>query len=500
MKNTYSFFLGCLLLFSLQSGNTQTDSVRMFIFGHSLLDHRPPLIPTPSDETTVPHWLHLLSQDVGTHYAATGQYGFLPQHANLPPFAQWGYDIVPPVWDSDLTSFASVDFNKILITAGNFIQWQGPNEPYYGGNGETPVSATLDIMNWLEQQESGIDIYIYENWPDMAGYIAGELFPPTPAEFANYNAYTTGNFHDWWIDYHDNLLAARPDINVRMIPVGPILANLFSSAPLASIPILDLYEDNAPHGRATTYFLASLITQMAISNQIAPTTYDVPDIVHPLVEANYTSIVNTIWMALNNFVDGSGNSRVFVPSVAVPVTLTNFSLQQKGAKEIELRWSTASELNNNRFEIEHALDGVNFTKIGSRAAKTAEAKAFDYTFSHLDLQTGDHYYRLKQIDHDGQFTYSKTLNLNIAPLKKHFAITPNPTTSEQVNLFLETTIDQEVKIKVYDLTGRLLDEIIRTPVHGPNNFNLKLDLGTKGLFLITVQQGSSFFNDLLLVE
>ncbi len=500
MRNALSLFLAFLFLFSLPSSNAQTDSVRMFIFGHSLLDHRPPLIPTPSDETTVPHWLHLLSQDVGAHYSATGQYGFLPQHANLPPFSQWGYDIVPPVWDSDLTSFASVDFNKILITAGNFIQWQGPTEPYYGGNGETPVSSTLDIMNWLEQQESGIDIYIYENWPDMAQYIAGELFPPTPAEFANYNAYTLGDFHDWWIDYQDILLAARPDINVRMIPVGPILANLLGNAPLSSIPILDLYEDNAPHGRATTYFLASLITQMAITNQVAPTTYDVPDIVHPLVEANYAAIVNNIWVALNNFNDDSGNSRVFVQSVAVPVSLKDFALQQKGANEIELRWSTESEWNNDRFEIEYAVDGIDFQKIGTLAAKTSEAESFEYSFSHLDVRANDNYYRLKQIDQDGQFEYSKILYQKIASPKNHFSISPNPSSSKQVQLLTETLSDQEVIIKVYDLTGRLLDEIIKTPINGQNNFDLKLNLPTKGLFLITAQQGSYFFNDLLILE
>jgi len=80
-------------------------TINQFIFGHSLIDHSPPLIPTPSNETTVPHWIYLLAQEAENSYAAGGKYGFLPQHAMPPYFAQWGYDIVPSVWDSDYEPF-----------------------------------------------------------------------------------------------------------------------------------------------------------------------------------------------------------------------------------------------------------------------------------------------------------------------------------------------------------------------------------------------------------
>ncbi len=76
-----------LILYSV-SVSAQQD-VRQFIFGFSLLDHRPPTVPTLSDEIMIPHWLYLLA-DQGNHgYGATGQYGFLQQHINLPSFAQW---------------------------------------------------------------------------------------------------------------------------------------------------------------------------------------------------------------------------------------------------------------------------------------------------------------------------------------------------------------------------------------------------------------------------
>lgn len=304
----------------------QSDTSKMFIFGHSLIDHRPPAIPTPSNETTVPHWLYLIAQEAGYNYKVAGQYGFLPQHANLPPFAQWGYDIVPPAWDSDNMDFSEANFTTSLITAGNFMQWQGPNMEYPGDPGVTPISATVDIIDWLDQQEDSIKIYIYENWPDMAPYLPNN-FPPSSADLANYNNYTLGTFHDWWIEYHDSLLNSRPGINVRMIPVGPIIAKLLSTTNLLNlIPNTDLYEDDAPHGRPTIYFLASVITYMAIFEEPAPTDYVIPAIIHEQVQNNYQEIVNFMWAELINFNDDSGNNRVFFEGLSA----ADIALEQQG--------------------------------------------------------------------------------------------------------------------------------------------------------------------------
>lgn len=293
------------------------DTSKTFIFGHSLIDHRPPAIATPSNETTVPHWIFLLAQEAGYPYAAGGQYGFLPQHANVPPISQWGYDIVPGVWESDTEPFSEADIDQILITAGNFMQWQDPSLPYPGEPVTlTPISATLSVVDWVNQQEDSLQIYIYENWPDMAPYLTGGNFPPTGADLDDYYSYTAGDFHDWWIAYHDSVLAARPDVKVRMIPVGPIFAQLFQSTPYDQIPATELYEDDAPHGRASLYFVASLVTYMAMFQEKAPATFSVPSIVHPVIQNNYTTLVDTIWDALLAFNAPSGESRVFFSSPA----------------------------------------------------------------------------------------------------------------------------------------------------------------------------------------
>ena len=298
----------CLLVLFLNV-NAQSDASTTYIFGHSLLDHRPPAIPTPSDETTVPHWLQLLANHADKDFAASGKYGFLPQHANDPVFSQWGYDIVNSAWESDYEPFSDADFTTGIITAGNFIQYQAHTEEYYGDPGVTPLSATLDIIDFLAAQEDSMKIIIYENWPDM-GSIAPD-FPPTEAQLETYYAETAGPFHDWWIPYHNDLDAMRPDLDIKMVPVGPIFADILVNTELANIPVTELYEDNAPHGRASLYFLASLATYIAIYEEKPPVDYAVPSIVHPIIAANYVDIVNRMWTACVNFNFDDGRSRVF---------------------------------------------------------------------------------------------------------------------------------------------------------------------------------------------
>jgi len=310
MKINTLKLLCCFLILGIYSLTIAQNDTRMFIFGNSTIDHEFQVIPTPSDETKVPHWFYLLSQEAGYTYSAGGQYGFLPQFANLNFIAQWGYDLVPGVWDSDNEPFSDADINTVLITGANFIQWQPPYVEYPSDPGITPLSATEDVMDWVMLQGDDPNIYIYENWPDMAPYL-GSGFPPNSSEFATYNDYTLNDFHDWWLEYQDSLLIARPAINVRMIPIGPIIAELVTTGPLNQTPITELYEDDAPHGRATVYFLAGLITYMAIHEEEAPSTYSVPSIIHADVQNNYATIVSEIWTYLQNFNDDNGDSRVF---------------------------------------------------------------------------------------------------------------------------------------------------------------------------------------------
>jgi hypothetical protein len=257
----------------------------------------------------MPHWFQSLAKEAGYNYAVGGQYGFLPQHANLPPVAQWGFDSVASAWDSDNYSFSQPNFDNVLITPGNFIQWQGPSVDYFGDT-QSPLDYTSQIFDWTNAQEDSITLFIYENWPDMGAHLS-QGFPPSQSEWTSYNIDLQGSFHDWFLEYHDSLIIAHPNNCVRMIPTGPVIGNLLMQSPFDQIPIDTLYEDDAPHGRPTIYFLAGLITYMAMYEEAAPSTYQVPSIIDPIIASNYQQVVDFIWSELQNFNTVMGDSRVF---------------------------------------------------------------------------------------------------------------------------------------------------------------------------------------------
>ena len=285
--------------------------VRMYIFGHSLINHDPPALPTTAGETSVPHWLDNLADEASLTYGMDGQYGFLQQHSVTPPSADWGITGVTSLWTAG--AFADIDFDTILITAANFIQHLAPTDEYEGDNpdNETPHGETLKIIDYLQTEEPTARIYIYENWPEMAPYL-GAGFPPTAGEFATYNAFTEAGFHDWWVTYHNGLVAARPTANIKMIPVGPIMAKLFTESPLDGLdPENDLYEDDAPHGQPPVYYLASLITYMAVFGVRPPLSYSPPASIPSLITDNYAALVDTIWAELEAFDFPNAQSRVW---------------------------------------------------------------------------------------------------------------------------------------------------------------------------------------------
>ena len=111
----------------------------------------------------------------------------------------------------------------------------------------------------------------------------------------------------------------------------------------------------------------------------------------------------------------TGFSRFFLTSGAMilPITLLDFKAALVN-HNTELNWITTNELNNSGFDIETSRDGINFVKLGFVAATgNGSASNSTYTYTHVKPQSGVNYYRLKQIDKDGKFVYTKTVAINI---------------------------------------------------------------------------------------
>lgn len=305
--------LEILILILIVSCSQAQVVVESHMMGHSLMDH-----VSSTDRTKIAFWIDQLSDEANHNYEMTGQFGSIWNFADFNPESNWGIPGVDRSWDGEVESFADASLNNLIFTVFNFVQ-DVPADEIYFTEPSSVLTACERLIDSVDLYQPNITQYIYENWPDMAPF-TGDPFDPTPSDFEAYNVYTLGDFHDWWLDLQDLLLASDPAENVRMIPVGPMISELISSSPYNTIPTIDLYEDNAPHGRESIYFLAGLATYMAIFQEEAPTTYIVPNTVHVTIRNNYENIVAFFWQYLQEFNDTNGVSRVFVDiTSSIPV-------------------------------------------------------------------------------------------------------------------------------------------------------------------------------------
>lgn len=295
----------------------QTNDVQLYGFIHSLVVHEPPIIPVPNNETTAIYWINDIATNNNLTFSFTGQFGQMPSHVDqLPPNDNIGFPSVASPWDSSTgQTFETSSINTIISTAANFIQWDlpinpDPADPMY----RSIVENTETLFDWTNNQKPNMRYYIYGNWPEMDNE---NSFPPTiPSEseineFHNITIGNIGTFDDWWTEYQDALTASRPLLEVKLIPVGRIISQIYTQLIPNQIPFDELYEDSAPHGRANTYFLAGSIVYMALYKQKIPVNYMPSEIIHPVIRENLQIINEFIWNELNEFNFSNGESRVF---------------------------------------------------------------------------------------------------------------------------------------------------------------------------------------------
>jgi len=171
-------------------------------------------------------------------------------------------------------------------------------------------------------------------------------------------------------------------------------------------------------------------------------------------------------------------------SASLPVTLLDFTAAwNNGAANLE--WSTSSEQNTARFEVEKSTDGNKYTAIGSvKAAGNSQALIKYYLVDPVpgaDLL----YYRLKTIDLDGSSRYSKVVVLKASGIITH-SIKPNPFTNE-LTVQVELVKKQPVTITLFDGAGKQVFLYKAEGSRGVNNIPVSgLGRLSKGLYTMVI--------------
>ncbi len=160
----------------------------------------------------------------------------------------------------------------------------------------------------------------------------------------------------------------------------------------------------------------------------------------------------------------------------LPVELTSFT-SAASAEGVTLMWTTASETNNKGFEVERSNDGNVFSGIGfvSGHGTTTEVHNYIYTDKPENNNGGVLYYRLKQVDLNGQCNYSQVLTVKF-DIPTHYSLEQNYPNPFNPATTIRYTVPQNgpVTIKLYDVTGREVATLVNE-VKSVGSYDLKID-------------------------
>ena len=175
-------------------------------------------------------------------------------------------------------------------------------------------------------------------------------------------------------------------------------------------------------------------------------------------------------------------------NVVVPVELISFSASIVN-NYTELKWITATEVNNSGFEIQRSPDNKLFTTIDFIKGKGTTSEKNTYSYLDKNDVAGKYYYRLKQIDLNGSYEYSNIININItAPakfeLKQNYPNPFNPATS--INYSIPFT--SRVKLSIYNLLGQLVTTLVdECKDAGYYELNWNAENLTSGMYVYSLQ-------------
>jgi len=205
------------------------------------------------------------------------------------------------------------------------------------------------------------------------------------------------------------------------------------------------------------------------------------------VDINLNFTMNAAWVVDNcelvSFIqnlDGKEilqGTKVAIPDLSVlPVELTSFSAAAVDGN-VNLNWTTATEINNSGFEIERSFDSKTFFTVGFVKGFGTTTEPRSYSFSEKQTSKGAEpiYYRLKQIDFNGSFSYSDVVSV-VFDIPTEYALVQNYPNPFNPSTKIKYSVPQNglVSIIVYDLTGQqvatLLNEI-KTPGNYEIDFN-----------------------------
>lgn len=183
-------------------------------------------------------------------------------------------------------------------------------------------------------------------------------------------------------------------------------------------------------------------------------------------------------------------------SDVLPVELVSFAATAD-QMNTELNWTTATEVNNFGFEVERTevrsqKPEVKWSKVGFVEGNGTTNAPKEYSFTDMNLGSGNYSYRLKQIDRDGKFEYSQSVEITIGTTPTEFALLqnyPNPFNPSTL-ISYQLPSNSLVSLKVYDAIGREMATLVNE-VKEAGSYSVQFNAShlSSGIYFYTINAG-----------
>ena len=197
---------------------------------------------------------------------------------------------------------------------------------------------------------------------------------------------------------------------------------------------------------------------------------------------------NTFEQNLNGGIEAYFDDLSLVGNLTVlPIDLLDFTAVQRTDHTVGLAWQTGQESNSHYIEVQRSGDGQHFTPIGQVAAAGNSNLVRDYAFTDATPLAGNNFYRLRLVDLDNSFKYSKVLQIRPTVAGKSIEVFSNPF-HDQIGLRIAAIVSDRLVLSLMDATGRTCLKQSVNAQPGNNFVNLYPSAGmAAGVYFLHIQ-------------
>ena len=219
-----------------------------------------------------------------------------------------------------------------------------------------------------------------------------------------------------------------------------------------------------------------------------------PHVLPSLVNGNHTLSLNS-----NTFID------MLVKGIVLPVELSSFT-SNVISRNVNLSWMTATETNNNGFEIYRKSEQTDWTKIGFVTGSGTVNTPKTYYYTDKNLNTGKYSYKLKQIDYNGNYEYFTMSGIAEIGTPNKFEVSQNYPNPFNPSTTIDFSIPQNtyVTLKIYDISGKEVAVLVNSRMiagYHSVNFNADSYHLSSGVYFYKISSGDfSQIKQMLLIK